>query len=44
MYILLILNIIYINKSTININAVDLIDKDINIKLKHILLTKLKKY
>ena len=44
MYILLILNIVYINDNTININAVNLIDKDINIKFKHILSTELKKY
>ena len=44
MYILLILNIVCINNSTISINAIDLINKDINIKFKHILLTELKKY
>ena len=44
MYILLVSNIVYINNSTININAVDLINKDIDIKFKHILSTKLKKY
>ena len=43
-YTLLILNIVCINNSTISINAVDSIDKDINMKFEHILSTELKKY
>ena len=44
MYILLVSNIVYINNSTISINAVNLTDKNIDMKFKHILSTKLKKY